>query len=630
MNIDFFQELNEQQKQAVYEEHTRICIIAGPGCGKTRTLVSRFIYLLVKKEIRPENILVLTFAKKAIKEIKKRVFFYTENISPKNLHIYNFHSFCFRVLNKYSYLLGFPESKFLIYNRSEQEAVIRKIIHYSADRKEINTIIAYINSWKNGKSSTSDYLNFDEVTKKRYEIYQKYQQYLKISKSLDFNDLLLYTIDLLNRYPRVKEEYQKQFNHILLDEFQDINSIQWEIIKLISSSKQNIFLVGDPNQAIYGFQGATPELISSFSKDKNWRTIYLNINYRSTNNIIDLTNSFIQKNQPNLIKNLLISLKQKNEDKINWFSRMSVYSIVSQIRWIISCKKIEFSDIIILYRNNYLSNRLEQELTAQKIPYEILGSFKFIEREEIKDLLAFLKTIIYQDNISLLRILNFQEKIGVRTIEKIEQNSEKKGISIYNYLNDSANAAELVKEKLTTEKLEKILLVIFKINEWKKKLTKKDHLSTFLLEVVDDFNYWEHFKTLADATEREKNIQQFINIIQNWENKRRKEYSNLEELLSNFLQWITISFEDKKLVKTRNNLVLSSIHQAKGLEFEVVFFIYLDQGTIPYRDTQDLLEEKRLFYVGITRAKQLLYLISSKETYSPFLDELEHAFLNKI
>jgi DNA helicase-2/ATP-dependent DNA helicase PcrA len=144
---------------------------------------------------------------------------------------------------------------------------------------------------------------------------------------------------------------------------------------------------------------------------------------------------------------------------------MSVYSIVSQIRWIISCKKIEFSDIIILYRNNYLSNRLEQELTAQKIPYEILGSFKFIEREEIKDLLAFLKTIIYQDNISLLRILNFQEKIGVRTIEKIEQNSEKKGISIYNYLNDSANAAELVKEKLTTEKLEKILLVIFKINE---------------------------------------------------------------------------------------------------------------------------------------------------------------------
>jgi DNA helicase-2/ATP-dependent DNA helicase PcrA len=146
MNIDFFQELNEQQKQAVYEEHTRICIIAGPGCGKTRTLVSRFIYLLVKKEIRPENILVLTFAKKAIKEIKKRVFFYTENISPKNLHIYNFHSFCFRVLNKYSYLLGFPESKFLIYNRSEQEAVIRKIIHYSADRKEINTIIAYINS----------------------------------------------------------------------------------------------------------------------------------------------------------------------------------------------------------------------------------------------------------------------------------------------------------------------------------------------------------------------------------------------------------------------------------------------------------------------------------------------------
>ncbi|CAG8502227.1 1800_t:CDS:2 [Gigaspora margarita] len=371
------------KQTAVYETHPRICVIAGPGCGKTKTLVSRLIYLLTSQKAQPQNILVLTFAKKAIKEIKKRVFSHITTVSPKDLHIYNFHSFCFNVLNKHSHLLGFPD------------------------------------------------------------------KYLKTNKALDFNDLLLYTIALFNYHPQVRKEYQNQFTHILLDEFQDINTI-------------------------YGFQGATPELISSFTKNKE--------------------------------------------------------------------EKIQFSDIAVLYRNNYLSTRLEQELVAQRIPYEILGSFKFIEREEIKDVLSFLRTIMYQDNISLLRILGLQEKIGARTIEKIEQNSEKEGISIYNYLNNFATITNLSEEKFVSRQVEII---------------------------------------------------------------------------------------NKKLIKTRNNLILSSVHQAKGLEFEVVFFVYLDQGTLPYKETQDLTEEKRLFYVGITRAKRLLYLISSQELYSPFLDEIDKEYLVK-
>lgn len=639
---EILQELNEQQKQAVYEEHSRVCIIAGPGCGKTKTLVSRVIYLLVEKKVPPQNILVLTFAKKAIKEIKKRVFSYITTVSSKDLHIYNFHSFCFHVLNKHSHLLGFPQSKFPVYDRYEQETVIRKIIYqnnYNADQKEINTVIAYISGWKNGKLSADEPLEFDELTKKRYEIYQKYQEYLQTNKALDFNDLLLYTIALFNYHPQVREEYQEQFTHILLDEFQDINAIQWEIIKLIMSNKQNVFLVGDPNQAIYGFQGATPQLISSFVQDKQWKTIYLNINYRSTSNILGLTNSFIQKNQPNLVNNLLTSSKQAGV-KVNWLNGLSVGSIVRRIRWILLQEKIGFSNIVILYRNNYLSGRIEQELIAQKIPYEILGSFKFIEREEIKDTLAFLKTIVYQDNLSLLRVLNLQEKIGARTIEKIEQNSEKEGISIYNYLNNFATINSLSQEnfletlgkseKLAAGQVEKISLVMMKINHWKEKLTSSLSLNNFLLGLINDFNYWEHLKTRINAAEREKNVQQFINIAENWEKKRKKEYPNLGELVNNFLQWIIIAFEDKKLIKTRNNLILSSVHQAKGLEFEVVFFVYLDQGTLPYKETQDLLEEKRLFYVGITRAKRLLYLLSSKDLYSPFLNELEHSLLNRM
>ncbi|CAJ0757616.1 2358_t:CDS:2 [Entrophospora sp. SA101] len=382
--MEFLQELNEQQKQAVYEEHPRICVIAGPGCGKTKTLVSRLIYLLSSQKAQPQNILVLTFAKKAIKEIKKRVFSHITTVSPKDVHIYNFHSFCFHVLNKYSHLLGFPDSKFPVYDRHEQETIIRKILYqnnYNAEKKEINTILAYI---------TADPLQFDELTKTRYEIYQKYEDYLKTNKALDFNDLLLYTIALFNYHPQ----------------------------------------------------------------------------------------------------------------------------------------KLTFSDVAILYRNNYLSTRIEQELVAQRIPYEILGSFKFIEREEIKDVLSFLRTIIYQDNVSLLRILGLQEKIGARTIEKIEQNSEKERISIFNYLNNFATITNLSAEKIGTEQVERIGAVILKINKWKEKLEQKISLSTFLLSVLNDFNYWEHLKTRINSAEREKNVQQFLNIAQNWENKRKKEPRN--------------------------------------------------------------------------------------------------------
>ncbi|WNE40742.1 MAG: ATP-dependent DNA helicase PcrA [Mycoplasmataceae bacterium] len=628
--MEFLQELNERQKEAVYKEHPRICVIAGPGCGKTKTLVSRLIYLLSSQKAQPQNILVLTFAKKAIKEIKTRVFAHITDIPRKNLHIYNFHSFCFHVLNKHSHLLGFPDSKFPVYDRYEQETIIRKILlqnDHSAEKKEISTILSYISGWKNGKLD-NDSLHFDELTKERYQIYQKYEEYLKNSKALDFNDLLIYTILLFTNHPEIRAEYQAQFTHILLDEFQDINSVQWEVIKLVIGAEQNVFLVGDPNQAIYGFQGATPELISSFTKDKEWKTIYLNINYRSTSSIISLSNSFVQKNQHLLVNNLLNSSKDEGL-KVNFLNGLSIRSIVRHIRWLLVREKIQFSDIVVLYRNNYLSTRIEQELVTQRVPYEILGSFKFIEREEIKDTISFLKTIFYQDNISLLRTLSLQEKIGIRTIDKIEQVSEKEKVSAYQYLNNFSNYIESNEEKWPTGQIEKITSFISKINKWKYKLTEKITLSTFLLSVLNDFNYWEHLKTRVNFSERERNVQQFFNVIQNWENKRKKEYSNLGELLNSFLQWIIVAFEDKKLIKTRNNLILSSIHQAKGLEFEVVFFVYLDQGTIPYKEAQDTIEEKRLFYVGITRAKRLLYLVSSQELYSPFLNEVDEKYLEK-
>jgi DNA helicase-2/ATP-dependent DNA helicase PcrA len=259
------------------------------------------------------------------------------------------------------------------------------------------------------------------------------------------------------------------------------------VIKLILSKEQNIFLVGDPNQAIYGFQGATPELISSLTRNEEWKTIYLNINYRSTSNILQLANSFVQKNQTVLVNNLLTSTKSIGT-KVSC-RRTSIRLIVNQIFWLMKQQKLQFNEIAILYRNNYLSSRIEQELVRHRIPYEILGAFKFIEREEIKDLLAYLRAILYHDNLSLLRVLNLQEKIGVRTIEKIEQNSHQEAVDVYNYLNNFSTIARLGQEKLLAKQIDKVGLVILKINHYQEKLTQPGSLHHFLNEILNDFKY---------------------------------------------------------------------------------------------------------------------------------------------
>lgn len=635
--MEYLQDLNPQQKKAVLEEHKLICVIAGPGCGKTKTLISRIIYLLAEKKIEPRQVLVLTFAKKAIKEIKKRIYPYIAPAQKSELNIYNFHSFCYTLLSKHASLLGFPENKFPVYDRHDQENIIKKIVYnlnYQAEQKEISTILSLISRWKNSLEAGPS--NLTETDRLRYQIYQEYQKYLTENQALDFNDLLLYAIKLFTFHSEIKKAYQQQFLHVLVDEFQDVNDIQWEIVQQLTSKEQNLFLVGDPNQAIYGFQGASPHLISSLVNNKEWKVIYLNINYRSTNNILSLANSFISKNDGLLINNLLIPTKQEGA-KIIQINRFPLKLIVRRIRWLLAKEKIQFSDIAFLYRNNYLSMRIEQELVTQKIPYEILGAFKFIEREEIKDVLAFLRAILYQDNLSFLRVLNLVEGIGSRTIEKIEINSQKQGDNIYQYLNNYQNiAAEISpsgkKEedelKLNPKQTTKICEFILKINNFRDFLTQNKKLGSFLPEILEAFVYWKHLENKTNPHERKKNVQQLLNIAQSWERRRKIIDNNLAELLNAFLQYFMIAFEDRKLIKTRNNLILSSVHQAKGLEFEVVFFTYLDEGTLPYKENKDLVEEKRLFYVGITRAKRLLFLISSKpDNCSSFLEEIDKEFI---
>ncbi|WNE41341.1 MAG: ATP-dependent DNA helicase PcrA [Mycoplasmataceae bacterium] len=625
--MKILEELNDQQSSAVFSKKNKICVIAGPGCGKTRTLVARVIHLISSKEFEPESILLLTFSKKAIKEIKERI---VDSIGSRYsfyLNIHNFHSFCYRFLREnYSYL-GFDQDNFPIYDRNDQESLLKRILFdadYSYDGKELSGLISIFSLCKI-KNGYSDYLKKNDII--RYEIFEKYQENLKINKALDFNDLLIYTIKILKENNELRKKYQDKFTNILVDEFQDVNDVQWEIVNLLSGVNANIFIVGDPNQSIYGFQGSSPNLISSFINKDDWSVVYLSINYRSTKNIISASNSFLINNEGSLILNKLESVKG-NGAIVEIINNASIRFIVKKIVYLIENQKVNPSEIVILYRNNYLSSIIEQELVWNNIPYEILGAFKFIEREEVKDVLSYLKTIIFHDNISFLRILKITEGIGPKFIENLENFSQISNLTILDYLKN--NYIDILNNnldwKVNKNQKESISKIIPLFDKFKEMLEDKFNLSFFINKVIEDFNYFDHLDKKVNSNERKRNIQQFLNIVKNWE-RANCSFEKVKYALNDFIQYCLMSFEDNSMKSSKNNLFLSSVHQAKGLEFNFVFFVYLDKNILPYKNSIDLDEEKRIFYVGITRAKRILYLVSNGLISSDFIKDIQ--LLNK-
>lgn len=621
MEIEF--ELNEEQRKAVLEKHNRICVVAGPGCGKTRTLVGKFISILKKEEVPINKILVLTFAKKAAKEIRERV---KKNIFYKNIHeldknISNFHSFCF------DFLKDFYDSDFLIYDSYDQKKIIGNILSREKkndekiEKEEINYFHTKINNLK-----VREFCDKKKNSSEVYHIYKIYERYLHDNKAMDFNDLLIITLKLLINNENLRNIYKEKFTHILLDEFQDINTIQWKIIKEITDDKSKIFLVGDPNQAIYGFQGSNPDLMLELIKNKEWKIFYLDKNYRSTKKIVDISNSFIEKNKNCLINNRLKSEINIEGKKIVFFCNynFSWYIIKESIK-LRREENIKFDQIAILYRNNYLSENLEKELISWKISYEKLGSFNFIERREIKDLIIIIRSVIYKDDISLLNLIMFQDNIGKTTIEKIRKECLLNSSNVWDYLNGNNEFIGIKKKQgeLIKEFTRKICKLEEDINEG-----KNNEADIILIRMINNLDYWVYAKKRykKDINRRERNIEKFLIFFQEYS---KKNLFDIKEKFRNFLQFIVMNFDNKEIINEENikeSMILSSIHQAKGLEFKVVFIICFDKDIIPSKNSEDILEEKRLFYVGITRAKERLYLITKKEK-SIFLDDLDKNLL---
>ena len=618
-------ELNSQQLKAVNHTNGPMLVLAGAGSGKTKVLTSR-IANLIENGVSPHNILAITFTNKAAKEMKDRVIRLI-GTEANNIQISTFHSLGLKILKENYELLGY-ERNFTIIDSDDVLTIIKKII------KELNLSKDYYNprEIKNKISSAkNEMMGVDAFSKVEFdhnvvEIYKRYINKLKNGNSVDFDDLLILPIKLFKKYPSKLEEYQEKYKYILIDEYQDTNEAQYVLSKMLSSKYRNIFVVGDNDQAIYAFRGANYKNILNFEKDyPEAKTIMLEENYRSTKTILNAANSVIKNNRERKDKNLWSNNEIGNKIKYKVVANEKEESsfVVGEIKDLL-LKGIKEEDIAILYRTNAQSRAVEEEMLKKNIKYRVVGSFYFYNRKEIKDLLCYLRLINnHKDDISLLRIINTPKRgIGEKTIDNIADKANENNISLYEAI---SSGKELEFKKLIeelTEDSEKITLTELIDNILNKSGIKKELSSSKLLE--DEI--------------RLENLNEFKSITKNYE----EEYGSAT--LSDFLDEISLVSDMTEHQDGSNRVSLMTVHSVKGLEFNYVFIIGMEEGIFPHYNsindgsTSAIEEERRLCYVAITRAKKELYITTAESRMlfgntnrnmpSRFIDEIDKEYLD--
>ena len=625
MNLDT---LNEQQKEAVTTVNGPLLVLAGAGSGKTRVLTTRVAYLLEEVGIAPEQILAITFTNKAAKEMKERII---QMLGPigYQIQISTFHSFGLLILRENYEKLNYAKN-FTILDSDDTLTVIKKIMKdMGLDPKEYNprAIKNRISGAKNELLSPMEYERFAQTDfeEKVVKIYEKYEQKLKQNDSVDFDDLLMLPIQLFQKFPEILKSYQERFQYILVDEYQDTNEAQYILIKMISAKYRNICVVGDNDQSIYSFRGANYRNILNFEKYyKNPKVIMLEENYRSTKTILNAANDVIQNNKQRKDKNLWTN----NEDgvKIRYHRALDEKDeanyVMKEIVHLIE-NHIKPEDIAILYRTNAQSRNMEDVLLRENIPYKVVGSFYFYNRKEIKDLISYMKLIYNQhDDVSLLRIINSPKRgIGAKTIENLTEKANEQGKSIFEVIDSGKELAfkHMIEDLIIreqnlslTELVEEILI---------KSGMKQELVNEKSMEADIRLENLEEFKTITKSFEENNGI------------------VSLEE----FLMEISL-VSDVEEHKNNNHVVtLMTVHSAKGLEFDYVFLIGMEEGIFPHNNSfmnpEDLEEERRLCYVAITRAKKSLWLVNARrrtiygmESQNPpsrFIDEIDASYLDK-
>ena len=618
---------NDKQKEAILKTDGPILVIAGAGSGKTKVLTTKIAYL-VENGIPTDNILAITFTNKAAKEMKDRVINMLGS-EGHEIRISTFHSFGVYLMQKHYNELGYQKN-FTILDSDDSLTIIKRIMKdLNIDPKEYNprAIRNAISSAKNELISSLEYERYasDNFSGKVLEVYTRYEQKLLINNSLDFDDLLFLPIKLFRTKPEILKYYQEKYQYILVDEYQDTNEAQYILIKMLSAKNRNICVVGDESQSIYSFRGSNYRNILNFEKDyKDCTTILLEQNYRSTSTILDSANDVIKNNKHRKDKKLWT--ENGIGEKIEYYKALDEKDeanyVVKNIENLIN-NNTNKSEIAVLYRTNAQSRVMEEALLKSNIPYKVVGSFYFYNRKEIKDLICYLKLIYNKyDDISLQRIINTPKRgIGEKTIENLQNKAQENNICMY-------DAIESGKELTFKNIIEEIISI------------KDNYSLTELVDIVLDKSGMKQELESEKSIESEirlENLEEFKSITKAFEEK------NGLISLEDFLTEISLVSDVTEHKDETDVVTLMTVHSAKGLEFENVFLIGMEEGIFPHNNSfessEAIEEERRLCYVAITRAKKRLWLVNANHRLiygmdnfnkpSRFIDEINKEYINE-
>ena len=662
------EKLNKEQLEAVKNIKGSLLILAGAGSGKTRVLTSRIAYL-IKSGARAREILAVTFTNKAAKEMRARLAAVLGEEVVKYMWVGTFHSICGRLLRQDVESFAFPSGKkldknFTIYDEQDSMAVIKAAVKkLNLDDKIyapklIKTIIS------NAKNKMQDAFSFstfarDFKAQKIADVFEEYENTLNNNNAIDFDDMLMLAVKLLEKCPEVREKYFSRFQHVLVDEFQDTNQAQYALVRMIYTNEGNevkksrgqedntsdepaflpsrlhalrsLCVVGDIDQSIYSWRGADFKIILNFQRDfKDTTIIKLEQNYRSTENILNVANAIIENNEERVDK-VLYSQKGKG-GKINYFEAQDEADEANFIARTIKNSDGNYNKFAILYRTNAQSRAIEEACIAHAIPYRIYGGLKFYDRKEIKDIIAYLKLIYNSnDSQSLKRIVNVPKRaIGETTIKNLQMMADEKDISLFDTILglDETDGLKPILPSKTKEKLKKFADLIMNFQS----VQKKYNLREFISLVIEKSGYLRELseEKTPENESRIDNLQELVNVAGEFEPE------DLNNVLGEFLSQVALVSDIDGLENISNNATLMTLHSAKGLEFPIVFLAGLEEGIFPHQRTfssnSELEEERRLMYVGVTRAEETLYLSSAKRRqmwgeykyYNPsrFLEEI--------
>ncbi|MCI6847148.1 MAG: UvrD-helicase domain-containing protein [Erysipelotrichaceae bacterium] len=626
-----YSSLNDKQKEAVIDESKHLRIIAGAGSGKTRVLTMRIAYLIEQKHINPKNVLAITFTNKAANEMKNRI---SEMLGEAGdgAFISTIHSLCVRILKEEIGVFGYPKN-FTIVDGDDQKTILKEAYkEFNIDKKDLSygSALDYIANCKYEELSYEKAMDQAYGEKKlvdKANVYKYYDERLKSLYALDFDDLILFTVRLFKLHKDILKKWSSKFIYIHVDEFQDIDKTQYELIKLLSSTHDNVYVVGDPDQTIYTWRGADVNIIVNFDKDfKNTKTIILNQNYRSTNNILEGANSLIKYNKSRVPKDLFS--ENGDGDKI---VHKTLPDETSEAYYIVSCiqsllkQGYEYNDIAILYRSNYLSREVEKVFIENRIPYVIYGGIRFYERMEVKDILSYLRLIVTGDDLAFQRVINQPKRgIGQKSIDTIFSLAKENNISMY----------EVVKQGLFAKNQSVLESFVDMVERWKSSLDGKP-LEEVLTDVFEQSGYRSMLEK-ENETERIENVKSLIDDIKDYQ----ETYPG--STLADYLSMISL-YTDKANTDGSASVSLMTIHASKGLEFKVVFVVGLSEGIFPSERTmleqKGVEEERRLAYVAYTRAKEKLtltdtssfsYVVNSAKTTSRFVNEVDEKYIEHL